>query len=235
MFLYYFNNAKVFSPSLLSPAGLDHLQGLRFVSREDAGPAGGRGIIVAFRRDDRPDIPSEQVMYWPDKQTWIDCGTFWLGYDALPKPEHLERARMLRGNDVTLGDGGKWIIPCTEWLPTRGEYRAGHWTRARQAKYDAQYADAQTVFQWVTAEKSELAFDVLYDILTRTIALNYHIGPHELSALGAMAEDNIHSAAVSMLDMEQWREIQKAWADSKKEEGPADTPATSDSAPGETG
>jgi hypothetical protein len=82
------------------------------------GPDGHAGFVVTAGE-------SEQLGYYPDKQTWRRIpGTdpaagAWLGWksDAKPAPEDLLRKTPLDGHAVTLADERSWLAPIARaWL-----------------------------------------------------------------------------------------------------------------------
>ena len=48
------------------------------------GPNGSSGVLLAIKHPDLPD--AHRIGYYPEEQTWRDCGDYWLGYVTHCKP-----------------------------------------------------------------------------------------------------------------------------------------------------
>ena len=121
-FQVFLPNAIGQNPQLLDAVGLaDLAEGATFMPVK-AGPNGGPGMIVFWRR------PGAHASgYIPDRQEWIPAvpsgglpaARYWVGFwsDSLPLPSDLARARLFSGTAVELGDGNSWVLPVAAMLP----------------------------------------------------------------------------------------------------------------------
>ena len=87
-----------------------------------AGPNGEPGVVcMAPEAEPAATVESQEgdddgiqvaavateLGFFPDRQTWVDCGEFWLGWETEnpPGPDDLLRPRPVGGEGVALGDG----------------------------------------------------------------------------------------------------------------------------------
>ena len=74
------------------------------------GPEGKRGAVIAMQPKGGS---AAKCGYYPDKQTWKDAGTYWIGFetDNRPTPQELAREQQIDGFEVELNDGHSWVVP----------------------------------------------------------------------------------------------------------------------------
>lgn len=187
-----------------------------------AGPDGGAGLVLA---DDRL---ARRVGYYPETQAWHDFGTVWVGVETdqpPPTPESLQRARMIRGHRVVLGDGGQWEVPVARAmietpdgprpaiaLPQRcGLGPDGKWRRgailadyADLWKIACDWWDAVCAHQTGSAGDGAAAiqfdFEGVLDSAAKALAVNYHLPPQAISALGLLSESAATEALMAVID-----------------------------------
>tara|TARA_R110000824_G_scaffold277677_1_gene465888 strand:- start:117 stop:869 length:753 start_codon:yes stop_codon:yes gene_type:complete len=139
-------------------------------------------------------------------QTWAKMvGTkklldaeLWCGYETRPTPEDLKRESMIAGNEVTLADGNKWMIPLVRdaegstRLPQflspsedgDGSWMVGGMTDVHQHLWDgcgkfmefslsSMSEDGEVEFEW----------DELLDVAADLISANYRVGKDEIGSL----------------------------------------------------
>lgn len=223
------------------------------------GPGGQNGAILAD-----PRTPAEEVGYFPDRQTWrklvspstshVPPATLYVGYSALPAPEHLARPEQLRGHWLTLLDERQWLIPVARaYTEEDGDLRwfhnvpqvlelddAGRWQPGRvTAKYAALWELAcrwdEASMQAVLSATQEdagpvtVAFDFqdTVDAAVQVLAANYRLGPTEASLLGILAPHLAREILNAVVDLP----TRLAWAE-KKTAGLAAAGKSSSAGPG---
>ncbi len=153
-------------------------------------------------------------------QTWRKCekGAYWLGYwnDDKPGPQDLMREEAVGGHTVRLEDGSVWTIPLAmvmgggtafatkltlndngEWINGSVEDRfASICERAEDVfefwMYDAKAAAGgeDEAEDGESAERPVLVIADLYDLAADALAVNYHVGKHEVDALNIFTDHN---------------------------------------------
>lgn len=175
-----------------------------------SGPGGESGVIVA-------PVPiggqvPETFGFFPDRQKWINCGPHWLGYElgTLPGPEVLRRKSLLPGYEVPLGDGQVWqvsvirrlgkfpALPRTMALNDTGEFVtdvlpefAGTWDASAE------------MFDFLFRAES-IPFEQVFALAVEALAVNYRVGPREVSVLGLLNTVNFQSVFEAACD---WRQL----------------------------
>lgn len=154
------------------------------------GPSGSSGTIIAVHS--LKWASTHQVGYYPEKQTWRDCGTFWLGYanDAKPGPDSLQRDQIVTGYEQELGDDRIWVAPIVR-------YPAGNTNLPQSMGIDGAGQFVESVvssMQWAWALACDvwdryvmgdgLQRDEIFGMSVKCLAINYRLGPHEATALG---------------------------------------------------
>lgn len=188
----------------------------------NSGPGGASGIIIAAANPSH--IPSQPIGYFPDRQTWVDVGGTWLGYDNVerPHPEALRREKLTAGHEVILGDGNSWIAPVIRkhdegrWscnLPMKtGLNPAGEYTEAVRA--DVAWAwDAACELWNARYADGGITKGRFLEVVTKLLGLNYRIGPHEVFALDLFDSENMTELVFAFLDVaatESWCEAQES-------------------------
>ena len=228
--LYFWEDRSTATRDDVTAAGLGYAlgDGLSFGECRSTGP-GGRGGICLCRT-------AERFGYYPERQKWRaipnDKGLgLWVGYwlEAPPKPEELERPKLLPGFLVTLLDGGVYQIPAAyEWretdermlwseaLPAAAELDAkGEWIRgAVRPEYrrlweiatgvwDVYYGGGNPTDRTITAQDARtLAAEVL--------AANYRLTKWEVSLLGLFDDPvaitiDVLKATIGQPTVEAWQ------------------------------
>jgi len=178
------------------------------------GPSGQPGRLHAHGR-----TPA----YYPDRQTWrqipgSDCWVGWTTGEAI-SPDEMLRDDAMQGHAVELADGRKWLVPVARaWSEEDAELRwaerlpmtaelddAGRWQVGRVVgRYAALWDVASRFFESIYAGGKiddenpgvfSFEFDDLIGAAVQVLAVNYRVGPVELSVLGAMSD----AAAIAVM------------------------------------
>lgn len=110
-FLYFVEGEPRNAIDIIADHGLGHaLESTCVLSPITLGatPSGNAGCIL-----DDPKRHESSPCYRVDQQTWQRLGDLWVGYwkDDPPKPSDLERASLIPGYEIELGDGNLWRVP----------------------------------------------------------------------------------------------------------------------------
>lgn len=154
------------------------------------GPSGSSGSLVVCHHPAWPD--AHRLGYYPEEQTWRDCGGFWLGYatDCKPGPDSLQRSDLVSGYDYELGDEQIWHAPIIR-------YPAGNPNLPQTMAVDSSGQFVESVTDSMAWAWS-LACDIwdrymmgdglqrpeMFSIAVNCLSLNYRLGVHECSVLG---------------------------------------------------
>ena len=108
--LYYVPKLKHATLAHLADLGLAYAFEKDCTPRGCRGPDGGDGVILA----DSSRVPD--IGYYKERQMWLkipgNSAGAWVGRDKQPVlPADLQRAEILRGHPVMLGDGQEWHVP----------------------------------------------------------------------------------------------------------------------------
>ncbi len=215
------------------------------------GPGKEAGIVFSIGK---PGAGDPSPSYVPAKQRWEKAKTadYWLGVweEKPPTPEALLRDENFVGHWVQLTDGNRWLVPvarlCSGQIlmpqslslgPDGGIVKAA---LPRFAKF---CADGERVWsQFLDENKTELELQLenfephtlkeQWGLAIEALALNYHIGPEEVSFLGLLTTHNIRSVLQAVIDIPTLEVFAKARAQEELKKKDALTPAGSSTAPG---
>lgn len=230
-FLYFIPNrtSPQVTPGLLSSLGIAYAFDRQPVAFDCLrGPTGEPGVVVA----DSARI--NRVGYYPADQTWQQApgSEVWVGMEGKPRPEDLQRATMLDGPLVELGDGTAWMIPVARsfselggWvvrvprkmqLESDGKWSAGQVVSAYRRLWDlsvgyfearmAGFADAVKNRSETMAVNFGLTADVTL-AATEVLQVNYAIGLTEVAILDLWTDHNIVAAMDAASDattVDEW-------------------------------
>lgn len=234
-FLYFLKDAPV--QVSLSDWGLAHVgdQSRRISSRQVHAPHMGDGLLVT-----RGDVELCRIDPSGDNQVWhkfpskftgereVWCG-WWL--DKVPCAKTLGRSEQLRGVDVELVGGEKWLVPVLRrfiesdqpypvsrtQLPTILDYNADG-----ELVLGAVVPQYRTVWTMATDLSSKviensssnsgtnLSFAEVVDFCSQVIGINYAVTAFELTKLGLLTEEVTNNVVRVALDFEGFeREVRR--------------------------
>ena len=158
-------------------------------------------------------------------------GRFWLGFDSAdpPGPGDLVKPRIIGGYRVKLDDDREWVMPLVRRADLSTELpqamvldpESGEVKYRPLPDYAAITVDAERVWQQLRHEDAEYVreqetlpnevftpqpgpLDDLADwfrIATRALALNYRVGPWEVSALKLISTSTVREAVGAIIDL----------------------------------
>ena len=153
------------------------------------GPDSGEGLVCVPRPIGDTEDPT-RCGYFQDRQQWVQCGAFWIGWENLPSPADVARRRMIYGMPIEMGDGNEWQIPHAyahdgeSALPQRQVFVDGAPAWSVPAEYQQIEDDGKRVYDSLMGESGSIPRDECVPIIHRAIGVNYRIGPNEITALG---------------------------------------------------
>lgn len=219
--LYFFPGAKAGGRALFEAAGLGYAiegGGAGAVALTDRGPNGMPGAIVA------PPSPRgrQALPQAADSARWseIPGGKAWVGWqpDAPPRPEDLERRVTIPGHHVQLADGREWLVPVARRVTgASGLPRAMRWdgvdwsTGEVLPAYAGLWGAACSLWDRllnVDAQGDHVTVNVECDAAAAALAVNYRLGPAEISALGlftTQAQQQVIGALIDLPALEELR------------------------------
>lgn len=195
------------------------------------GPTGTSGVCVACVPNNWPNC--HRIGYHPDEQTWVNCGTHWLGMakHSRPTPLTLQREKLISGYELELGDGNVWFAPTVrKWSNDNETFGAnvpmkmgiapdGNFAAA--VRSDVAWAWELACSFWDKRLTGGLTNGEYLNAATRFLSLNYRIGPHEAFALDLFDSENIVAVLEAALDV-QAVELWLSEQDQKKSQSPAE-------------
>ena len=201
------------------------------------GPNRSSGVLIAAKPSNWPDV--HRVGYYPEEQSWRDCGDFWLGYvgSCKPGPESLQRETLITGYDYELGDEQIWLAPIIRYpagsgnLPMTMEVdRQGQFVQSVVSSYAWAWELACKIWDTYFIGDGVTREDV-FRFAVKILAVNYRVGPHECSALGLFNSTTAPLVLKAAIAEPMIREMMEQ-EESKKNQPVADT---STSPPGQVG
>lgn len=175
-----------------------------------AGPDGEAGsVIMAGESSEGEDGERATVCgFYPHRQTWVDCGEFWLGWETenQPGPSDLLRPKPVGGEAVELGDGNEWTVPLLgpAWqeMPKYIRRAAGGCEAVLRDEFKAVCKESEYWFDVLRAAE-DYPLSRFFAFAVDALACNYRLGQDEAGALkliGTEAEVNssLLAAAVGL-------------------------------------
>ena len=183
------------------------------------GPNKQSGIVFTFQgADNKAHLSMQEKADWkqiPKSEAW--CGIY---SGCVPGPDDLKREQAIAGFWVKLHDGNQWYIPsvccydgstCFERpLKWDGEkFFYGDIEDRHKELYDAVVkmwdsvvvSDGDSGIVIKTTENAMACFQAL--------AINYRIGPHEISELGILTTKNYRDAMEALMGLPILAELKK--------------------------
>lgn len=201
-FLYFLPGVedKARVPDLLRELGLGHaLEAGSPTVNVQEGPA-GRGALLWPPYGDTP-TPG----YYPEAQTWQGWGArLWVGWETArpPGPQDLARAELQDGYLIEMADGRKWQVPAARLLPTQLRFTPD--LQGVETSLLPQYREFYNRVAELAARLRETGGDLgdleLLRVATEGLAVNYRIGPAEVSVLGLMTRAAAQRCVFALTD-----------------------------------
>ena len=175
------------------------------------GPDQGNGLLIA-------PVPQRGHGVQPigvhnERQEWHDCGTHWLGVDTELgiDPLDLLRPGALEGLETRLA-GLIWQVPIIRrggnfpTLPETLTRRGGKFERRLRREYEPIWAASGRIFD-LAFRQSSAQFEEVFDLCCQMLAVNYRVGPDELSVLEAIDTENFRGVFEAVIDWPTVRQI----------------------------
>ncbi len=178
------------------------------------GPDGTSGTVVAAPPYNASEQYTQLPGYYPDRQDWRELGPgVWFGTDreSPPTPDGLERTKQVGGFAHELADGNVWVcptvrraffvpcVPCIQDGVFDERRRLTSLTRRVKPEWESLWnrslvwAAKEFSGEWEPVERWAAAATCL--------AVNYRVGPEEITALGLFDEDAITKLLSAALDV----------------------------------
>jgi len=238
-FLYYLPNVRTLNEAGVREAGLAYALGRGGPTYQamSPGPNGSAGVLFTLPGASGQCASSEAA----GRATWaqVPNAAVWVGFDPddPPTPEDLARERQIDGHGVTLEDGQQWLVPVARALaghcplPRRVSWDGAQWSPGEVLeRYRDLEGHAQRLWGLVmgaaeatpeTEAPPPITFADECDIAAAALALNYRLGPAEISLLGLFSTESEARVALAIID---WPALEAL-----KKKAASDTP---DSPPG---
>jgi len=153
------------------------------------GPDAAAGVIFTFGQSDS--------LMNPDAIVWsrIPNTDLWLGYHPggnRPGPADLARPETIGGHMVKLADGNEWLVPVaravngTSPLPRKLAWDGSKWSAGEvQDRYRDLFGEACRIWDLlIHCEEATVTISDEANLAAMALAVNYRLGPAEISALG---------------------------------------------------
>ncbi|MFQ5493764.1 MAG: hypothetical protein ACE5EX_00120 [Phycisphaerae bacterium] len=220
-FLYFLPGVESVDTEMIERSGLsDRIDGDHFTrtAGATAGPAEGRGVIVS--RGDHG------CAYKPDVQSW--SGPFgpmavWIGFyrNDRPGPAELARNRQLRGHEVELLDGRRWMVPAAIYAPSALVIVGGELVHKPLEVKRRLWGRVEEISEQFFATNGDggVPWERSLEIAAEALAVNYRVSADsagEMSALELISTDNIGQILEALMDLP--RIASELQADAKKKD-----------------
>lgn len=221
MFLYFAESEEVLR-EIRHQRWWDIPEDQTAINAVERGPSGKAGFVLLFA-----GFSYKVAGLSVDKQEWIDCGQFWLGYhkEQKPVPETLQRSKIVSGYDRVLNDGQVWHCPTArKWngstyndnLPGVMSCIGGK--RGFKTKPEYQHLWELSQSAWDTFLDRDVGAFEQFDMCVVFLSANYRIGPEECSVLELFDDVAVIEVLKAAVDIDMVIEL----AESKKK---VDSPA----------
>lgn len=258
-FLYFIEGQNTAAADIIAAAGLAYAlgDGTAITTREalaGPGPKNRGGIVLAYGGDGKTDPAS--VGFWPDRQVWRPAGQAggtYVGMPAGPEaktqkpgPADLMRAEPVGGYIVDLADGNPWIVPVARIFPEGTAFPQtlaigpeGQLVSEPIEEFAAAAGDADRIWDAVRTDHDMLedgeeptAIDDIeaFRMAVRALAINYRVGPAEVSALKILTTTNVLRVLACFVDYPAFAAAELADAKKNGEQAP-DTGPSDDGPP----
>lgn len=172
----------------------------------------------------------------PKTQTWLEGAGYWVGFvnDARPRPEDLRRQSTVGGYTYICPDTGEWVVPLARKVDGTTAFDERVVFQPDGTIKYATISRYETLCQFAAQHFEVLALldindpvmnvtDKHLQIAVQALAINYHVGAYELSALGTLKRSSAAYICGLLCDWPGLIAIQEARDVSKKNNGIPDT------------
>lgn len=172
------------------------------------GPDTGSGVVFSFADPDgkSPSLHAAGGATWEQ----VPGSPVWIGFDPEdpPRPDDLARAEQRDGHAVRLGDGNDWLVPVaravdgTSPLPRRLRWDGETWAPGDVLQqYTDLFGEACRIWDTVIAgDADSRTLSVECGIAVMALAINYRLGPAEVSLLGLFDTVNEAEIVLALID-----------------------------------
>ena len=154
------------------------------------GPDGMSGTIVGTKE------AGDGIGYYPARQTWQQINKKWIGYEDLPTPSDLARPKQLAGYEREL-NGQAWNIPTVRrgglkpMLPRKmGLAPDGSFSMEVRDSWRWAWDLSGEMWDCLVHPDKSITFERAFSIASEALAINYRVGPEEMTILGSLDTDN---------------------------------------------
>lgn len=227
--VYYLSGRNNATPEALRALGLGYLLedagGLSSSPVPHSGPDGRGGVVFSLPPPEGEEVPLSYLV--SAVRTWQPLpGTegAWFGWNpaARPGPADVARRAQQSGHLVRLGDGADWLVPVARCLdgstrfPAVLEWDGRHWARGSiLERYRELFAAACRIWDALgilrpageDAPGGEVSLDEQAGAGARALAINYRIGPGEISLLGLFPDPVLAEVLKALVDWPAFREL----------------------------
>lgn len=175
----------------------------------------GQRLAVRAVHANGPDKMSGSIVstsgdglgYYPSRQTWQQIGGKWIGYETLPTPEALSRPRQIAGYEREL-NGQTWIVPTVRrggvrpTLPRKmGVAPDGSFQMVLRDEWRGPWDLSSEMMDLIIHPGKTIAFERAFALCVEMLAINYRVGPEEISILGSLDTENWESVFHAVCDI----------------------------------
>lgn len=172
--------------------------------------------------------PSQAGDYTFEQMPGMDV---WCGFNPTspPAPEDLARKEQIGGHDVRLADGNVWHVPVARAvngatsLPRRLKWDGTDWKPGDVLpQYRDLFAGACAVWDaLVEQDAGEITFNDECGLAVTALAINYRLGPAEVSLLGLFDTESEGEVAKALIDWPTLEEYLKKKRDHDETSSPS--------------
>lgn len=244
--VYYLPGRKSATPQVLAELGLGYLLdgagGLSAAGVPHSGPDGKAGCMVCLPSAACPEPPIGALAAAAGRAktfAQLPGSAAWMGWDPAspPGPEDLARREQILGHDVELGDGRRWHVPVARLLdggtrlPRRLAWDGEVWSPGQVLdRYRALWTAASRIWDALAGageggtETVTVTLDEECSAAAAALAVNYRLGPGEVSLLDLLdeaAEVRVVKALVDWPALDELKKKLEAASPSSLPGGPA--------------
>jgi hypothetical protein len=219
-FLYYVVGRKTMTLKALDAQGLGYIAaeaGPEWAATAQ-GPDGAAGVIFSLPGRMGAALSPSAVgeCRWEKYPGREDV---WLGWNpkAPPAPIDLVRSTVVPGHPVKLSDGNEWLVPVARRLAGRTElpcsvaWDGKTWKQGQVLeRYRELWEEACRLWDEITGAKAAtIRLETSLDFAARALAVNYRLGPAEISALQLFDTESEGRMVLAVVDWPAFEELEK--------------------------